>query len=590
MKKTGLLAFVLVLLIIAVFLWFIRPVGAEGPIYIRVDGNIEGTDKIQRNGNLYTLTGNIDIYNPYVHVEAGIIVQRDNIVIDGGGFSIKTKGFVYSGIDLTGRRNVTVKNLQIIGFNVGIRFWDSSGNTISGNNIRGSNYGLWIWNSSYNTISGNKITANKDYGVISTFASNNIISENIIEENGYGIYFEHSSNNVLRGNNLNKNYQNIHISFQSLSDCVHNIDASNMVGGKSVYYWVNERDKIVPSNAGYVGLINCTGITVQNLKLSNNGQSILLVSTKDSSITNNILENNEYGIFLWHPQNINITRNRIACYQLESFKAFLSEGIRVLVSKNISITKNYITKTGTGIFLSGSTQVVISSNNITSNSNRGIECVYSNENLICYNYIWNNTYAGINLVDSDENHIIGNTLIENNGWGARLSGADNNTFYHNNFINNKVTEGLQVSNPWHWGRPEPNTWDNGKQGNYWSDYKSRYPNATEINGLGIGDTPFYINEVNIDRYPLIRPFETPPINIGPPDTTPPIEPPTNGSTDQTRPDLTSLIIAVPIVLAIILGIAVYRRRKVCNRQTPPINNVGAKTCKSVKLCGGIRAY
>ncbi|MEM0313609.1 MAG: NosD domain-containing protein, partial [Candidatus Bathyarchaeia archaeon] len=194
---------------------------------------------------------------------------------------------------------------------------------------------------------------------------------------------------------------------------------------------------------------------------------------------------------------------------LEGPEAFLPEGIRIICSKNVSITKNYISKTGNGIFLSGSTQVLISSNNITSNTNKGIECIYSNHSRICCNYVWNNTFAGINLVDSYENHIIGNTLIENNGWGIRLSGAVNNTFYHNSFINNKVEEGLQVSNPWYWGRPEPNVWDNGIQGNYWSDYKSRYPNATEINNSGIGNTPYYINEVNVDRYPLVRPFKTP---------------------------------------------------------------------------------
>ncbi|MEM2912125.1 MAG: NosD domain-containing protein [Candidatus Bathyarchaeia archaeon] len=128
------------------------------------------------------------------------------------------------------------------------------------------------------------------------------------------------------------------------------------MNGKPIYYWVNQQDKTVPYNAGYVALINCTNIKVQNLKLVNNGQGILLVSTKDSMITNNIVENNAYGIYIFNSPNINVTGNKAV----------------------------------------------------------------SNRNTICYNYIWGNAYAGINLVDSDENQIIGNTLMENNGWGFTL--------------------------------------------------------------------------------------------------------------------------------------------------------------------------
>ncbi len=53
----------------------IQMVNAENiPIYIRKDGSIEGTDKIRKNGSIYTLTGNID---------GNVTVERSDIVIDG---------------------------------------------------------------------------------------------------------------------------------------------------------------------------------------------------------------------------------------------------------------------------------------------------------------------------------------------------------------------------------------------------------------------------------------------------------------------------------------------------------------------------
>jgi parallel beta-helix repeat protein len=121
--------------------------------------------------------------------------------------------------------------------------------------------------------------------------------------------------------------------------------------------------------------------------------------------------------------------------------------------------------------------------------------------------------------DSFDNRIIGNMITENSDWGMQLTGRqNNNVIYHNNFINNNAKEeGLQVSvpayqqigEPWDWLPGHGNVWDNSTSGNYWSDYLTRYPNASEIGSSEIGDTQFYINENNYDRYPLMEPASIP---------------------------------------------------------------------------------
>jgi len=89
-------------------------------VTIASDGTVEGTCSIRRDGNLYTLTGNIDASRDAGNVNAGIRVLKDDIVIDGAGYSITAYGYVQKGVDLDGRKNVTVKNLNINGFVHGI--------------------------------------------------------------------------------------------------------------------------------------------------------------------------------------------------------------------------------------------------------------------------------------------------------------------------------------------------------------------------------------------------------------------------------------------------------------------------------------
>src|SRR5208337_1113026 len=93
--------------------------------------------------------------------------------------------------------------------------------------------------------------------------------------------------------------------------------------------------------------------------------------------------------------------------------------------------------------------------------------------------------------------------------------AQDDIFYHNNFINNTQID-TQV---WLYSNPSSPKWDNGTQGNYWSDYLTNYPSAKEVNNTGTYDTPYTITENTdyfghatyhfYDNYPLVNPVEIP---------------------------------------------------------------------------------
>jgi parallel beta-helix repeat protein len=139
-------SFVLLMILFSIIVIFpnVEIVKAESTIYVRADGSIDPlTVPISTVDNItYTLTDNV--YAP-------IIVQRNNIVIDGNGYTIQGTGNG-TGIDLTDRENVIIKNTQINNFEFCIRLVSSDNIVISANNATTSFCGIWLSDSSNSRV------------------------------------------------------------------------------------------------------------------------------------------------------------------------------------------------------------------------------------------------------------------------------------------------------------------------------------------------------------------------------------------------------------------------------------------------------
>jgi parallel beta-helix repeat protein len=483
-------------------------------VTIRSDGTVDPpTAPIHRDSDVYTFMEDIVGYT--------IIVRKDDIVLDGGGYTLKGYGS-RGNFSLEGYADPT-----------GILIMQHNGVTVRNMKISGFSYGIKITN------------------LFSIACKNNILENNLLTNNYYGVYMSGSWFTILRSNRMNNNVRNFYIyDFVSMlprpSDIfINDIDSSNTVNGKPIIYWVNEQGKIVPSNAGYVALIKCSKMIVQNLNLADNGEGILLVSTTNSRITKNHIINTDWGIFAHNSSNIVITENNLESNDI---------GIKFHDSSNSNIQSNNFIQNGGGASLIGTQNNVISGNNITRNTGYGLwlngfdnnrveqniiaenegdgVVVYSScNNTIVGNTIASNGYYGVkiwlessgneiskNLIANQtigvlirgcvNNSIIGNIITENQDWGLHLAdGSRNNVIFNNNFLHNQQEGGIQVLVTSTIDRTAVtetgglNIWDNGTAGNYWSDYTTRYPTATEISNSGIGDTPVHINNDNIDNIP-----------------------------------------------------------------------------------------
>jgi len=558
-------------------------------IYIRADGSIDPpTSLISTVDNItYTLTG--DIASDF----DGIVVDRNNIVVDGVGYSVQGTG-TRNGITLSWRSNVTIKNTKVTDFNIGIGLWGSSNITLSGNNVSNNGYGIRLLGSSYNNLTGNTASSNSEHGILLDTSSNNTLFHNNLIDNtfqagGYTLYryvntwddgypyggnywsdYEERYPNateiddsgiwdtpyVIDENNQDK-YPLMNPWIPSLEPTTWTVDddgpadfhtiqeaidaASN---GDTIYVYngtyrehpiigkddlmivgENKNDTIIDGDGiGAVVRVTAANVTISGFTVQNSGWRwyydegsgfYLGAGPKVTifvNISDNIISNCYFGISLSNSLRNTINGNTISNAGVGV--SFFDSAYNNLSGNTISdieydgivfwnpydndVTGNLITNcSGVGVRIDRGNENTIIVNTITE-SDYGVLFHLSDHNVIQENSITGSEWNGISLFNSSENTVTENN-ITNNRNGIVTQWAQNNSIYHNNFVDNTnqvYTESTDI-------------WDNGLEGNYWSDYEERYPNATEIDDSGIWDTPYIIDEKNQDNYPLVKPWSPP---------------------------------------------------------------------------------
>ncbi|MCW4021835.1 MAG: right-handed parallel beta-helix repeat-containing protein [archaeon] len=221
-----------------------------------------------------------------------------------------------------------------------------------------------------------------------------------------------------------------------------------------------------------VSLYTRSNVTIQNLEIQHFHEAIRVYDSSNIQIVKNTVTNNDHGVYMLYSSNISVEQNHLTKNRI---------GILFGACNHISITENLFTKNMIGINAdsnpASSFQINIIRNDIIENQETGMAS------------------AGTGIVVSGglDVFIIANN-IENNIRGVYLS-YTNCTVYHNAFVDNaEQFYGL-------YSQVDPVnqrsiSWDNGTQGNYWSNYKGK-----DENNDGIGDTPHIIQKTTTQNEP-----------------------------------------------------------------------------------------
>jgi parallel beta-helix repeat protein len=199
-----------------------------------------------------------------------------------------------------------------------------------------------------------------------------------------------------------------------------------------------------------------------------------------------------------------------------------------LMASNVTVTNFRISGWATGIYGAYNNNTI--TNNVFKNNNQGIT-IYACDYVVSQNSISDSNIAikvvsGALQIDGDNilitlNHIFSNfwafDVVNSNGTSITKNKVTDNTavltlgtqnaditetglhkLYLNNFINNTKLLNIPFGGPFASSAPTispAGIWDNGTVGNYYHDYLSKYPNASQITNSKIGNTEYLIEHI-----------------------------------------------------------------------------------------------
>jgi parallel beta-helix repeat protein len=369
--------------------------------------------------------------------------------------------------------------------------------------VRGSKnaWGVLISGASNVTVVNN-IIVNNHGGMSADGSMDNAIINNTIANNIYeGLLLFESSGNTIKNNIINENLYNFGIQESAFDN---DIDESNRINGKPVYYLVNQTsmtiDPITYPEIGYLALINCSDITVENLSLSNNQNGILVAENENITLKDNFFANNVAGIDIqnsaenilqdnkvangWRgivltgsPYNIlkrnslteNMEQIRVAGSQLSHFLqdmdttntvdtrlvTYLINQTNLVVDPHIfpnigylalvnciNITVETLSMQNNTLLVAFSQNCTISQNNLTGGAEISLQNV-SSVNVFGNNLV--NGESAITASNSENSTITMNNITQDRDYGILLSSSNGNAIVGNNIVECRTGISLESS-------------------------------------------------------------------------------------------------------------------------------------------------
>jgi parallel beta-helix repeat protein len=281
-------------------------------------------------------SGDTIIVGDGIYNEKNIVVNKPLSIHSENGPDLTTIQEKWDSSNLVWAFEIKAEQVSIEGFkilNIGIYIDNVDNCHIQNNKFAGSHSGVVLdhanhcniidnffescggihfgHHTDHNTVENN-ILENCE-GIVLTISSNNFLNSNTITDGVYGLALMGGviADNILSDNLMSNNKYNFALQEKSKNQ----IDTSNKINGKPIYYITDKENLVIdPSwgDIGYLGIVNCSNILIKDILLTENYEGLAIYNSTNIEIKNVSLTNNRYGIYSTFSDNCIFSQNTLS--------------------------------------------------------------------------------------------------------------------------------------------------------------------------------------------------------------------------------------------------------------------------------------
>ncbi len=211
---------------------------------------------------------------------------------EGDSTEINNSSFQGEEMRINSTDGVTVKETA---FFTSLRISNSTQFSLEGVEVTGG--GIDISSSGNFSISCQ--VTDSETGIRLDQCSNGTIMDTTVENCSYGLLFNRSSTIEMINNSIVNNSYDLGIRGTLYHHFLHSIASTDVTSGQ-VFYLVEESDLSLDHslNIGYLGMVSCHNITVEDQQLEYNGEGAIAVNSSALHISSSLFAHNEVGLKL----------------------------------------------------------------------------------------------------------------------------------------------------------------------------------------------------------------------------------------------------------------------------------------------------